>query len=229
MRWFAITYCLIGSQLLAAQSKLTGVSTDLKCINEQYFIQQNINVNLEDTVSYLDLKALIFEGSDIKDIEVFVGTNYDSDDKVIHPVHFNNLNSKGLTHLRIILKESNAETISIHYTVKVDKSTFYLPLFFTDFVAASSDNDFFKMSISYAQKEYYQIHYPTVQLTELIENGKIVAQFELPALTSMIRMEQLAYADKPFNFVDLVDWGVALLFILIGFLIWHNRKRLIYG
>ena len=229
MRWI-LTICALSTvQFLFAESTISGVKTSLVCAEGEYFVQQDLMVELDDTLSYFDLKALIFEGTEIKYIDVSFGRENGSKDEVMSPVDYEALNSSGITHLRISNKPKKVALIRLQYALRISKDVFYVPLFFTDFGAASSDNDFFRMNIQYAETANYHLHFPTVPISTENQDGTLISQFELPALASMIRMERLEDSNERVNYVNIIDGSVALAFVIVGFLIWYYRKQLIYG
>ena len=120
-----------------------------------------------------------------------------------------------------------SDSIQLSYTVKVSKDIFYVPFFFSNLSAASSDDGFFKLNL--ISSESIHVHFPTTEMIEAMDGDVQRSSFELPALISGVRLELLNDSESPRDIVAIVDGSVALLFAGIGFLIWYNRKKLIYG
>ena len=52
---------------------------------------------------------------------------------------------------------------------------------------------------------------------------------EVPALPSLFKLELLSKEATGMQFATMVDWLVALLFVIIGIIIWNKRNLLKYG
>jgi len=206
---------------ITAQSELLSVSVKADMTASVIEVKQNLILSIPDSIQEIELKALKFAGITLS----------------LTTVTSNNLNiaykenqTEGLNSVLLVLnKGENIKNITVDYTIKIIEDYFYLPLFFTNFPAASSKNDFFKMDIKMPEEQAYTIHFPKVAIEEKIENNAKQIIIEAPALPSLLRMEIFSETKKETTFVDMVDWLVGVIFIIIGFFIWKHRKKLMYG
>lgn len=221
MKRFLLFLTLVYTFNITAQSELLSVSAEVDITTSAIIVQQNLILNLPDSVQVFKLKALDFKGTTLSDISAKSGeTNLNLKESY----------SEGLNHIELTASNGiSLKDISITYKVEVDEANFYLPLFFTNLAAASSDNGFFKMNIKMLQKQAYIIHFPKVEIIEKTANNYKELIFEVPALPSLLRIELFSDEKSGFNFINTVDWLVGVIFVVIGFLIWKNRKKLMYG
>lgn len=213
MRIIVILVFVHFSSALLAQSTLESVSVQIRYEDDQFQISQTLHLNLSGSTETVTLKALKFDGLTIGAVDI-PGLRYSQ-------VHKDEL-------IEIQVEVAPSDSIQLSYAIKTSSETFYLPLFFTNLSAASSDDGFFKMDLISSSK-FIHVHFPTVEIRETIEGGTNRTSFELPALISGVRLELLNDSESPRDIVAIVDWSVALLFTGIGFLIWYNRKKLIHG
>ncbi|MEP1097545.1 MAG: hypothetical protein ABJG78_20680 [Cyclobacteriaceae bacterium] len=213
MRLFSILVCLLLSFCILGQSTIEKVVTEVRYEDQQFHVAQTLYFNLSGSTETIELKALRFKNMQIGvvDISGFKYVQQHGDDLI-----------------RITLHVESIDSVELRYTVKATEKVFYLPLFFTNLAAASSEDGFFKMDLL-AQSQSIHVHFPTVETREITEEGVNRSSIELPALISGVRLELLDDSESPSDIVAIVDWSVALLFAGIGFLIWYNRKKLIYG
>ncbi len=204
-----------------AQGKLLGVLTQVDMTGEVIEIQQDLALDLHDSITSIQVKVLLFEGTSLG--EIMVTTNE-------RTLEYETTISEGLKVLQLILPDDKTpDKISISYRIKVKRSDFYLPLFFTNFPAAASNDDFFKAQFKMPLTLQYRIHFPKVD-TETTETAtfKTVA-LHVPALPSLLRMAVFTKKKKGLDYAKVIDILVIGIFISIGFLIWVNRKQLVYG
>lgn len=220
MKWLLLLACSSITYSILGQETLTKATVKATLDNNTFQVEQRLYIEVPDSITSLDLKSLIFESSTISKIQVAAENQL---------IAYENVDTHGLIHLVLNIDKLSHQEIIISYQVGMEQSAFYLPLFFTDLAALSSDNDFFKMAIELPEGQAYFIHFPAMPIDQQQKDGTKTLQFELPALPSVIRMELLSSnMEKPL-YIRMVDWGVAILFIVIGYLIWRNRKQLIYG
>ncbi|MCC1485104.1 hypothetical protein [Winogradskyella immobilis] len=204
---------------IIAQSQLTSASAKVDMSTEVISVTETLNFKLPDSIHNITLKALKFQKIAIEIIEVI------SEDKNLD---FQIIPDKGLHQIRITSKEQ-IKSINLNYKVDVKNNNIQIPLFFTDLSAATSENDFFIAEIKTNSNDYLNVLFPNVDLNESMENELKILRLEIPALPSVLRLERLSTKEKGFTFLSIIDGLVALIFVVIGILIWRNRKRLIYG
>jgi|GEM_PF-1814206 len=205
----------------AAQGELLGVSTQVDMTGKVIEIRQDLALDLYDSITSIQLKMLVFEGTSLGEIAVTADE---------HTIKYKTITSEGMKVLELILPEDKTcDKISISYPINVKDSDFYLPLFFTNLPAAASNDDFFNVQFKMPLTLQYRIHFPKVD-TETTETAtfKTIA-LNVPALPSLLRMTVFTKEKKGLNYANIVDVLVIGIFIGIGFLIWVNRKQLIYG
>lgn len=218
MKWLSLCILILGPCMLVAQGTLERVSVTMDLMDTEISIKQRFVLDAPDSIQSIHLKALQFEGTVLSKIAIEDGQK---------EIVFKEEDQKGLQQLKL-RSITGFKTIDLSYRVQVGHEKFYLPLFFTELPAATSDNDFFKMEMHLSKTQGYTIYFPGVPIKEQI-NGEIrTLSMEVPALPSMVRME-LFKGDKGAYYVDYIDMTVALLFVGIGLLIWKYRKHLIYG
>ncbi|NAS29939.1 hypothetical protein GTQ40_03045 [Flavobacteriaceae bacterium R38] len=206
---------------IAAQSKLLNASANIDMTASTIVVQQNLALDVPDSIQNLELKALDFKGTK------FSLTSVESN---FGDLNFRESYTEGLNHIWLTSDSGKSlNNIVLTYSIEVENSNFYLPLFFTNLPAASSDNGFFKMNVKMLPEQAYTIHFPKVKIEEKTENDLKELRFEVPALPSLLRMELLSEEAGEFNLINMVDWLAGFVFVIIGFFIWRNRKKLVYG
>jgi len=206
---------------ITAQSELLNVSAQVVINGSDIVVEQSLILNLPDSVQGFQLKALDFKGTTLSEISAkSENTN----------LNLTKSYTEGLNLIQLAANDSiTFKNVVVKYKVAVEDADFYLPLFFTNLPAASSDNEFFKMNIKMLEKQAYAIHFPKVKTATKAANQYKEIMFQVPALPSLIRIELYSPETSKFNFIDIVDWVVGLVFVIIGFFIWLNRKKLMYG
>lgn len=203
---------------ITAQSSLLGGSAILEIEAQKVYIQQTLEVQLPDSVQQLKLRILDFEGSFLSNISV------SSNGK---DIHFEKEVLDGISTIKLN-STKGFQQLQLSYEVATAATDFYIPFFFTDLVAANSENDFFKMTIKLPETQDYVLHFPNLLANETVNGGKKKIVLDVPALISVMRME-LVDEKKAIGFAGMMDALVALIFVVIGIAIWLNRKRLAYG
>ena len=218
MRGFLCLFCFFTFQGLLAQGKLTEVTVDAQFIDGEFYIEQKLFIEA-DTVQSLELKALKFENSTISEIRV----------ESLKTVDFEVQEEDEIVKVQVKSYSEEQPAIIVYYKVKPLNPEFYIPIFFTDLQASDSDNGFFNMNIRLSEEQGYFVHFPTVEIRETIAEEDKSLSFDLPALPSVIRMEWTNGNNGFWNYINMADWIVAVIFVIIAILIWRNRKQLIYG
>ena len=218
--FICILSCFL-SVMSIAQSELTSAAVDITVKDEVVEVQQQLQLNVPDSLQKIGLKSLEFAGTALKLTEISsAGTVLNFEQKQA---------KKGLNIVTISSTEQPFKTLTLNYTIIPDKAHFYLPLFFTDMPAANSDNDFFKASLKLPKKQNLLLHFPKVELLESETANEQLITLEVPALPSLFRLELLPKEATGMQFATLVDWLVAFLFVIIGIIIWNKRNLLKYG
>lgn len=202
-----------------AQNELLGGSATIIIVEKKIHVEQLLEVQLPDSVSQLTLRILDFKGSLLSDISI-VSNEKETD--------FKDEKVEGLHTIKIISNEGFKQ-LKLSYWVTVREADFYIPFFFTDLPAVNSDNDFFKLNISLPKTQEYVLHFPNVALNETYKADSKNISLAVPALISVLRMELLESENQHIRFASLMDGLVGGIFVVIGILIWINRKRLAYG
>ncbi len=212
---------LLGVSQLCAQGELTAVSVEVDIADSMLQVRQAFSLSLADSVTSFDIKALQFEGTSLD----FLTASLEGDDLVLEDIP-----EQGMNRLRVNKAEGETwSRVVCTYEAKVRGKQFYLPLFFTNFSAASSQNDFFSIQIRMPKTQNYTVLFPTVKWEESGSQADKVMRFEVPALPAFLRLKQQDGEKAGIALNDAVDIGAAFLFLGIGLLIWVNRKRLSYG
>lgn len=221
MRKTVSLFAVLFTVIIGAQSELTSASVEIDIKDTSYIeIKQTLLLNVPDSIQQMNLKLLKFEGTSVTLNEI------NSSEEVIS---FTEIDSKELQQITLFSDGKPFQAIELDYSVQVENEEFYLPLFFTDLPASSSDNDFFKARIQMQNNQNIIMHFPNVELTENIEFNKKNVTMQVPALPSLFRMEFTSEAVSKASITAIIDWVVALVFVLIGIIIWRNRKQLMYG
>lgn len=208
MRFLALLFIGLG-HLAAAQTQLTGVNVNIESSQNEFKVRATYSVEVQDDTEGLNLKALTFGGARISDIRI---------------VGFEPVTSQDyeLTSIRIpFTKIQKPQKVIVQYQV-VPGEKGEIPIFFGDWQSASSDQDFFQLELNTAPGT--NLLFPAD--SETSEDATII-RATLPATTSMIRVEQ--GSDSGSTWISRIDQLVIAIFMVIGVLIWFNRKRLIYG
>lgn len=221
MKYAVLILVLLHGFYAWSQGSLINVSAEADMSGTDIWMQQEFTVQLPDSVQSIALKALQFEGVALSAISIRSETE---------PLTYKTQKTKGLHHILLPLNlKEKTQSFKVRYKIQVQKELFYVPLFFTDLSAASSDNTFFKMDIKLPKEQPYHLYFPSLVTTEKSEGDLKRISFQLPALPSVLRMALPLEGGKKISFANKVDGAVALLFLGIGYLIWRNRKRLAYA
>lgn len=210
MRVLALFFFAFG-HVTYAQTQLTGVKVNIETLENGFEVTAVYAIDVPNDSEELNLKALTFGGARISQIEM----------ERLEPT-----TSQGyeLTSMHIPLPNGQKpEKITLHYqVVPGDKGE--IPIFFGDWQSASSDQDFFQVHLN--TDIGTNLLFPADSESDTSGDAKVI-RASLPASTSMIQVEQ--GSDAGSAWIRRVDQMVIIIFILIGALIWFNRKRLIYG
>ncbi|AXT20114.1 hypothetical protein D7030_03065 [Flavobacteriaceae bacterium AU392] len=221
MRKTAFLFVVFFTVIIGAQSELTSASVEIDIKDTSYIeVKQTLLLNIPDSIQQLNLKLLKFEG-------ISVTLNKVNSNKEM--INFTKEDSKELQEIILFSNGRPFQTIELNYSVQVENEEFYLPLFFTELLASSSDNDFFNARIKMQNNQNIIMHFPNVELTENVEFNKKNITMQVPALPSLFRMEFTSETVSRASVTAIVDWVIALVFVLIGIIIWRNRKQLMYG
>ena len=220
MKYFACVISCFLSVMSIAQDELKSAFVDITINQGRVEVQQTLQLNIPDTVQKITMRALEFAETNL----VLNGIS-----SVGKALDFKQSQTKGLNSVTISTTEQPFKTLVINYTVIPAKAHFYLPLFFTNLPAANSDNDFFKAILKLPKNQNLLLHFPKVELIESETANEQLITLEVPALPSLFRLELLPEAATGVQFTMVVDWFVALLFVIIGIIIWNKRNLLKYG
>jgi len=204
---------------ILAQGELVHSSVKVNMTTPVIAVEQFLELNLPDSIQNIEIKVLNFKNVTLSLISA------KSEGKIL-PIEI--ITSKGLQHFKLSSLNS-IRNITLNYNVFIEGDAVEIPIFFTDLPAASSENDFFKAELKTQTNHSYDIQFPKVTLSETIENEIKTIKLEIPALPSVLKAKRTFNEKLELSFLSLVDGFVALIFVVIGILIWKNRKRLIYG
>ncbi|MDT0608004.1 hypothetical protein [Croceitalea rosinachiae] len=212
---------LLATGASQSQGKLAGASALVKLKQDTTIIRQNLYLNLPDSTKQLSLKILEFEGNKLLNVSIHSsGQN----------IAIKSQGTNGLITIPIELPIENfSDKLELVYTVETKTTDRYIPFFFTDLSASNSDNDFLTIKLESANDLNYTLLFPNVETTERDTDVMRQIDFQIPALTSMLRLE---IHDGPKTHIALAIWMdslVAVIFIIMGIVIWLNRKHLAYG
>jgi len=120
--------------------------------------------------------------------------------------------------------------VQVSYVVNKHEALTEIPLYFTELAAATSAEDFFTCQLQIPKQQMVYFHFPTAVLSQsLTDQGQQLVAFNVPALPSMIKLELAEDVSRASFNTTLIDISVAVVFIVIGVLIYRYRKVLIYG
>lgn len=211
----------LGVTTLSAQGELTAVSVEAVRGDSAFQVRQTFALSLADSVSSFEIKALQFEGTRVD----FLTATLQGTDLVITDIP-----EEGMERLKVGKEEGKTwSEVVCTYEVKVTNQQFYLPLFFTNFSAATSENDFFNLQLRMPKTQNYRVLFPTVKLEESLNEMDKVISLEVPALPAFLRLQRFEGDQGGLTLNATVDLLAVFLFLGIGVLIWVNRKRLSYG
>lgn len=211
----------LGVTGLNAQGELVAVSVEVAAEDSAFQVRQTFTLDLADSVPSFEIKALEFEGTKVN----FLTATLDKVDLVV-----TDSSDKGMTRLKLSKGEGKSwSEVVCTYEAEVTRRQFYLPLFFTNFSAATSENDFFSMQLRMPVDQNYTLLFPTVKLEESSDPTDKVINLEVPALPAFLRLQRHDGNRETLTLNDTVDLLAVFLFLGIGLLIWVNRKRLSYG
>ena len=203
-----------------SQTELTSAAAMVNIKDTSIEVEEQLNLILPDSIKNITLKTLKFDQT------VLSVNGVKANGKA---VAFKQSQANGLDIIEISLNGESIKKMEITYTVQVEKEAFYIPIFFTDLPVTASDNDFFKLDIQLKQEQDYLLHFPKVDKIETSDQGVKKVTLSIPALPSLIRMELPTARATAFRFSHFIDWMVAFIFVIIGYLIWKYRKQLMYG
>lgn len=212
---------LFGLTGLSAQGELTAVSVEVTMDDSVFQVRQTFSMSLADSVSSFQIKALEFEGTNLD----FLAATLAGEE-----LAYSKIPEEGMERLEVSKPAGKAwSAVVCTYEVKVTDQQFYLPLFFTNFSAATSENDFFSMQLRMPAAQNYTVLFPTVKVEESLNDTEKVLNLEVPALPSFLRLQRLEGEQRGLSLNATVDLLAVFLFLGIGILVWVNRKRLSYG
>ncbi len=221
MKCFIHMLLLLGVVTLNAQGELTAVSIEVAMEDSVLRVRQTFALSLTDSVSSFEIKALQFEGTKLD----FLAASLKGE-----ALGITYIPERGMERLKLRKEVGKPwSEVVCTYKVKVTDQQFYLPLFFTNFSAATSENDFCRLKLRMPQTENYRLLFPTVKWEESLNQTDKVVSLEVPALPAFLRLKRLDGNQGAFSLNDTVDLLAVFLFLGIGVLVWINRKRLSYG
>ena len=208
MRGLALILLLL-NHTIWAQIKLEGVRVFIEETETSIDVKTTYLTVIEDQADTLQLKALNFKGSSIQQLKVNTFTS---------SVDF----GADLNTVTILVSGQKPETITLSYQVTPGYKG-EIPIFFSDWQSSSSDQDFFQLEMKVL--EGTNLLFPAE--IQAKDGGDFMSiKTELPATVSMIRIDDSGTGNA---WIKRVDQMVIVLFLIIGSLIWFNRKKLIHG
>lgn len=223
MKRLLLLFTVVFSILIQAQGELKSASADIYIEdNRRIVVKQNLKVNVPDSIWQMNLKLLKFDGT------LSVLNEIKSDGEPIKHTFAKSYSDD----LHIVEIESNGKPftdIELNYTVAISRESFYIPIFFTELLSTSSNNDFFEVNIIRHSTQNMILHFPKVNQIESDITGEKITSIQVPALPSLIKMELPSSNTSKISVTTIVDWVVALVFVLIGIIIWKKRNQLRYG
>lgn len=210
----------LGVTGLSAQGELIAVSVEVAMEDSVFNVQQTFVLSLADSVSSFEIKALQFEGTSLD----FLAATLAGEELALTKIP-----EEGMERLKVSKPARKAWSAMVcTYEVKVTSQQFYLPLFFTNFSAATSENDFFSLQVRMPATQNYRVLFPTMKLEESLNETEKVLNLEVPALPAFLRLQRFEGEQKGLTLNATVDLLAVFLFLGLGILIWINRKRLSY-
>ena len=220
MKYFIGLLSCFLSVISIAQSELTGAAVDIVINDTRVEVQQQLTLNVPDSVQKITLRALEFAGTNLTLKEI---------SSTGESLNFEQSKAEGLNVVTVTSTQEAFKTLDIRYTIIAEKAHFYLPLFFTNLPAANSDNDFFKANLKLPKNQNFVVHFPKVDMVQSETQKEQLITLEVPALPSLFRLELLPKEAMGMQFAAMVDWFVAFIFVVIGIIIWTKRNQLRYG
>lgn len=220
MKKFALVFVFFAVVQVIAQGELRGVSAEVDMSGIAIQVEQTLHLNLPDSVQSIEVKAFEFPGTALS----LISANSAGEILLLEE-----LEKEGMKYVKLSTQTGRLSDILFTYEARIAEDQFNLPFFVTDFSAASSDNDFFKLNIRMKKSQAYSLRFPKVDMQEITGESYKEIQLEVPALPSFLGMELYTGEKEAVEISTIVDWLVALIFVGIGFLIWFNRNLLSYG
>ena len=217
--FFGILFLIVG--MLYSQGELTSASALVMVKKDTTFVQQNLHLNLPDSLRQVTVKMLEFEGNKLLKVSAIIKGR-----KI--PIKKDEGNGLITIPIELPIQESSAD-LELKYTVETKTLDRYVPFFFTELAATNSDNDFFTIKLQSAPDVNYTLLFPNVETIKKDLDDIKQIEFQIPALTSMLRLEMHEGQKTDIALATWMDGLVALIFLIMGFVIWMNRKRLAYG
>ncbi len=220
MKLYTAIFLLCFTLNLFGQGQVTSILVTVDLQPKTINVHQELAINLPDSIPSMTLKLLKFNQS-ISSINMVLV----NEKKITLQEE---TQQEGIRHFSINTpKDESIKKLSISYSLNNTKTKTDIPLFFTELPATHSDADFFKASIHFAQGLDYNINYPKVELEEMTTTNGTTVQFDLAALPSVLRFEK--DNKQQIKSETMIDFGAGFLFLIIGGIIYKNRKRLAYG
>ena len=203
---------------LTANNGVDSVTVEVEMEEELLIIKQSIFITVVDELDDFLLRALPDEDS-----QLFIDTIHIDQ----QPTSFETVDMTPTLDLKFnVSKQDNR--IDVYYRLNRVADEITVPLFFTSLSALNSEADFFYTSIFRTIDQHFNVVFPRVPIEEKEDGMNKTSSFSLPAAPSMIRLKRVdstAEADD----IHWVDWIVGMVFLLIGLILWINRKKLSYG
>ena len=210
---------LMSSLSLTANGSIDGVDFRMEVSDAVINIEEVISFSTVSGLNHVKLKLL---------------SDYDSQ----VTIDSLSLNNKSLAfeitdlnpvlEIKLPLEEVGEGTIEVYYHIESAGDVNTIPVFFTDLAASNSDSDFFDAEFQWDQNDEIRIRFPSSNYETSLTNGKKISRLELPALPSMIKLQR-GFSQSGPDVNEWVDWGVAIIFLFIGGILWKFRRKLSYG
>ena len=210
---------LIGySVCLQANDGVDSVIVEIEMKEDVLIVKQSIYITVVDEFDDFLIRALVIEES-----QVFIDTIHIDQ----QPTSFETLDMTPTLDFKLKVSNENSR-IDVYYRLNEIGDEITLPLFFTSLSALNSEADFFNASIFRTVDQHFSVVFPRVPIEDMETGMFKITSFNLPAAPSMIRLNRVN-SDESGKNIQWVDWMVGVVFLIIGLILWINRKKMSYG
>ena len=119
MKYFTCIFICFLSVISIAQSELTGAAVDIVINDTRVEVQQQLTLNVPDSIQKIALRALEFAGTNLTLEEISSAGK---------SLNFEQTEAEGLNVVTVTSNQQAFKTLDIRYTIIAEKAHFYLPL-----------------------------------------------------------------------------------------------------